>query len=81
VRQPVHAYRQGARQVDGVSRAQWMGLQDYTRVVHDGLGDGNHLIALRKMTGDTLGKPLCIGHLQVPSTHSMRQRTDHFGLG
>jgi hypothetical protein len=40
---------QGTRQGDRVGCAQRMGLQDPTRVVHDGLGECDHLIALRKV--------------------------------
>jgi hypothetical protein len=35
--------------VDRIGRAQRMGLEAHTRLVHDGLGERDDLIALRKV--------------------------------
>jgi hypothetical protein len=47
--------------VDGVSCAQRMGLEAHTRLVDDGLRERDHLLALRKVDGDTVGEPLGLG--------------------
>jgi hypothetical protein len=49
-------------------------------LIHNGLRDGNHLVAVRKVDGDALGQALGLGAIQASFPHAALQRTDHFRL-
>ena len=57
-----------------------MGLEAHTRLVDNGLREGDHLIALRKVDGDAVREPLGLGLRQRPFSYPALQRTDHFDL-
>ena len=58
-----------------------MGLETHARLVHDGLCERDHLIALRKMDHDAVGEPLSLGLRQRLFPDPALQRTDDFDLG